>query len=283
MKITDSVKTCFAKYASFQGTASRSEYWKFVFFCMLVGSAANLSKSLPLYLFVVLVLMLPSTAVLVRRLHDTNHSGMWYFLVFTVVGVIPLFIWLCSPTVDEDNKYSLSKSRKKCPDCAEYVAIDAKKCKHCGASLTVDAEHCQIREASQKKSEIDWGFICLLPIGLAVIAYDAYDTNSELQKSISNNNSSNVSLNKNLSSTRGGVSDGEGNQYSYKVDNSKFELTSSNHKIVLSEDCKAKSSQFGIGTWEQSNGGFLIQFSTKKIGFPRQEVLLDNITKCLMQ
>ena len=82
------------KYAVFSGRATRSEYWFFVLFnglvvfllAVIVGLAnGNLQQGLagPLtparlavdiyYLFV----LLPSMALLVRRLHDTGKSGSW--------------------------------------------------------------------------------------------------------------------------------------------------------------------------------------------------------------
>lgn len=35
MTFTESIKTCFSKYVTFAGRASRSEYWYFVLFCLI--------------------------------------------------------------------------------------------------------------------------------------------------------------------------------------------------------------------------------------------------------
>jgi len=43
-----------------------------------------------------LALFIPSTAVMVRRLHDTGRSGWWYWIILTIIGIIPLIIWLAS-------------------------------------------------------------------------------------------------------------------------------------------------------------------------------------------
>ena len=41
-----------------------------------------------------LILLLPSLAVAVRRLHDVGRSGLWILIAFTVIGIIPLkLIW----------------------------------------------------------------------------------------------------------------------------------------------------------------------------------------------
>ena len=42
---------------------------------------------------VILTVLLPSLGVTVRRLNDVNRSGWWVLLVFTLIGIIPLFYW----------------------------------------------------------------------------------------------------------------------------------------------------------------------------------------------
>jgi uncharacterized membrane protein YhaH (DUF805 family) len=42
MTFADSIRTCFAKYADFNGTASRSEFWWFQLFLVLVCAALSL-------------------------------------------------------------------------------------------------------------------------------------------------------------------------------------------------------------------------------------------------
>ena len=36
MNLTESVKTCFSKYATFKGRASRSEYWGFILTALIM-------------------------------------------------------------------------------------------------------------------------------------------------------------------------------------------------------------------------------------------------------
>ena len=52
-----------------------------------------------------LILLLPSLAVAVRRLHDVGRSGWWILIAFTVIGIIPLLIWYVTDTKDEENIY----------------------------------------------------------------------------------------------------------------------------------------------------------------------------------
>jgi uncharacterized membrane protein YhaH (DUF805 family) len=83
--------TVLKKYAVFSGRARRSEYWMFFLFNFIValvlsiigiiikdnGILANLYQ---------LAIFLPSIAVGVRRMHDTNHSGWW--LLLPIVNLI---------------------------------------------------------------------------------------------------------------------------------------------------------------------------------------------------
>ena len=48
---------------------------------------------------------IPSLAVGARRLHDTNRSGWWQLIAFTIIGLIPLIIWLASVGEKKKNKY----------------------------------------------------------------------------------------------------------------------------------------------------------------------------------
>ena len=52
-----------------------------------------------------LAFLLPTLAVGARRLHDVNRSGWWMLIAFTIIGLIPLFIWSVSETKPESNKW----------------------------------------------------------------------------------------------------------------------------------------------------------------------------------
>ena len=115
MDIQQSIKTCFKKFATFDGRASRSEYWWFQFFYMLVVLVAVILDSIlvggnpesagALEIVSQLLLLLPALAVTARRLHDVNRSGWWMLVGITIVGLIPLFIWWLAPGTNKKNKY----------------------------------------------------------------------------------------------------------------------------------------------------------------------------------
>ena len=81
MNFAESVKTCFKKYANFNGRASRSEFWYFWLFnyatyAILIILALNISLNFFYFLGVFfLVNLIPFIAVIARRLHDVNKSG----------------------------------------------------------------------------------------------------------------------------------------------------------------------------------------------------------------
>jgi len=103
---TDNTIICFEKYSSFKGTASRSEYWYFYLFCFIAGFLTYLidiwifhkdpDGTLYINALVTMVTLLPSFAVGARRLHDVGKSGWWQLISLTIIGLIPLIIWLAS-------------------------------------------------------------------------------------------------------------------------------------------------------------------------------------------
>ena len=111
MNFGDSIRTCLSKYATFQGRASRSEYWFFILFgviALVVASIVDgiLGTGLALYGLVALGLFLPQLAAGVRRLHDVNRSGWWMLIVLVpLLGPILLLIWTCSPGTAGDNDH----------------------------------------------------------------------------------------------------------------------------------------------------------------------------------
>ncbi|NBQ13843.1 MAG: DUF805 domain-containing protein [Proteobacteria bacterium] len=102
-------------YATFTGRARRKEYWMFVLVnCLVVAGlviiesvirGANSGTAILANLYLLAVL-LPTLAVAVRRLHDTNRSGWWLLVSFIpLVGAIVLLIFLVSDSQPGDNTY----------------------------------------------------------------------------------------------------------------------------------------------------------------------------------
>jgi uncharacterized membrane protein YhaH (DUF805 family) len=99
VSFAESISTCLRKYAVFRGRASRSEYWWFILFGVLLGFGANIIDLIldphPITMggrgyissITSLAFFLPTLAAAVRRLHDTNRSGYW-LLGFYVAMII---------------------------------------------------------------------------------------------------------------------------------------------------------------------------------------------------
>lgn len=84
----------FKKYATFTGRASRSEFWYFFLFTLLVGTVLQIVDAIifpevvvqPLYTIFVLLTVMPSYAVGARRLHDVGVSGWWQLIPLSGLG-----------------------------------------------------------------------------------------------------------------------------------------------------------------------------------------------------
>ena len=105
MTFGESIKTCLSKYATFDGRASRSEFWWFMLFQFLVTVGISfLSQALGG--LASLALLLPIVAAQARRLHDIGKSG-WLILIglIPVIGWIVLIYWSVQPSAQGANEY----------------------------------------------------------------------------------------------------------------------------------------------------------------------------------
>ncbi|WP_454857288.1 DUF805 domain-containing protein [Promicromonospora soli] len=125
MSFIDSIRTVLSKYATFSGRARRSEFWWYylavtivesvLYFALIVpgltayttatmeaamaGTAApampgSLATGQLILSLVALALLLPTLAVIVRRLHDTDKSGaLAFLLLIPVVNIILIIVW----------------------------------------------------------------------------------------------------------------------------------------------------------------------------------------------
>jgi uncharacterized membrane protein YhaH (DUF805 family) len=106
MTFTDAIGTCFRKYVDFSGCASRSEFWWWVLFTVVVSLVFR-SVSYSLSWAFSLATLLPNIAVGVRRLHDTNRSGWWLLLyLLPVIGWIVLIVFWVEP--GQPSRYATS-------------------------------------------------------------------------------------------------------------------------------------------------------------------------------
>lgn len=104
------------KYADFSGRASRPEFWYFILANAVIAFVLGLIKigGTPWFAVVYnLAVLIPSTAVGVRRLHDINKSG-WSLLIALIpfVGAIILLIWCAKEGDAADNNFGAVPSKE---------------------------------------------------------------------------------------------------------------------------------------------------------------------------
>lgn len=109
MTFWQAITSCYSKYATFSGRASRSEYWYFTLYhTLLVICLALIPSDLGTMLLALSAIgnFLPAISVLVRRLHDTDRSGWWYWIALVpILGLILLIVWFCTRGTAGDNRF----------------------------------------------------------------------------------------------------------------------------------------------------------------------------------
>lgn len=105
------------KYAVFTGRSSRSEYWYFVLFYILLTIAFTFIDvmigtydtvaAIGLFSGVfALAMLIPQLAVAVRRLHDTDRSGWWILIgLIPLIGAIVLLVFTVQDSTPGENQY----------------------------------------------------------------------------------------------------------------------------------------------------------------------------------
>ncbi len=99
------------RYAKFDGRAGRAEYWwftlaQFVIYLVLLFLMQVTAFFLVIYILFALATIIPSIAVAIRRLHDTNKTG-WLLLLGLVpfVGGIILLVFMILAGDRQSNQY----------------------------------------------------------------------------------------------------------------------------------------------------------------------------------
>ncbi len=105
------------KYAVFEGRAQRAEYWYFILFTILISivlafidmgtgtfnQETGFGVISGIYSLAVLI---PTIAVGVRRLHDTNRTGWWILIgLIPLIGFIVLLVFFVMDSDPSANEY----------------------------------------------------------------------------------------------------------------------------------------------------------------------------------
>ena len=178
-------------YADFSGRARRKEYWMFVLFnsifafawaflftlvFALVGNYRYedeiTNASVMANLSYMIIMMLPSMAVTVRRLHDIGKSG-WMILIGLIpfVGSVWLFVLMLMDGQPEENKYGQN------PKTSPEVFAEPTKLKSAGVTMIVAAAIALLTDIVQHIMHISHGihlhfsfYIPIVSMALLLIA-----------------------------------------------------------------------------------------------------------------
>lgn len=99
------------KYTEFSGRSRRTEYWMFTLFNIIISIVLSVVDGIVgtlgiLSMLYFLAILIPSLAVSIRRLHDTDRSG-WWLLVGLVpfIGAIILLVFMVQDSKPSENQY----------------------------------------------------------------------------------------------------------------------------------------------------------------------------------
>ena len=105
------------KYATFNGRARRKEYWYFALFNFIIsivlmvidGVTGTLNAEVGIGMLggiYTLAVLIPSIAVSIRRLHDTDRSGWWLLIVLIpFIGVLVLLVFAVLDSTPGENQF----------------------------------------------------------------------------------------------------------------------------------------------------------------------------------
>lgn len=119
MGFQEAVRSGFRRWSETSGRSSRSEYWWWILFNILllfgaalvfgvIGAASRTVAQLGALAFAVafLVLIIPTFTLSIRRLHDTNRSGWWLLVnLIPYLGSFILLILYCIDGTPGPNRF----------------------------------------------------------------------------------------------------------------------------------------------------------------------------------
>ena len=116
MNIKESFISVFKNWSNFSGRACRSEYWYFYLSVILIASIMGFVEGYtgifneeigygPFSALFQIIIIIPSLAVVSRRLQDRGISGWWQLSYFTIIGIFVIIILLMLPAKEDENKW----------------------------------------------------------------------------------------------------------------------------------------------------------------------------------
>jgi uncharacterized membrane protein YhaH (DUF805 family) len=123
MSFTEAIRAVLSNYAIIAGRAARPEFWWWILFVGLLYIATGLVDGVliapalgfkpfeelaghPLSPLATLAIFVPGLCVGVRRLHDIDRSGWWFFItLIPLIGVLVLIYWWAQPGTKGNNRF----------------------------------------------------------------------------------------------------------------------------------------------------------------------------------
>ena len=107
----------YRNYVDFGSRTTRKEYWMFVLINLIVSIVLTFTEGLlggpgAVSVLYSLAVFIPTLAVSVRRLHDTERSGWWLLIgLIPVIGVLVLLVFMILEGHSGDNDYGSDPKR----------------------------------------------------------------------------------------------------------------------------------------------------------------------------
>ena len=101
------------QYSQFSGRTARLDYWMFGLINILIMLVLEIASGSLIAGIYSLIVLIPSLAIFVRRLHDIDHSAWWILIILLpIIGFIVLFIFTLMRGSAGDNRFGPN------PECA---------------------------------------------------------------------------------------------------------------------------------------------------------------------
>ena len=126
MSFLKAVKDGFARYGTFTGISTRTQFWFWILFVTFTLCVALIIDGLylgpmwstwqgaedvlpfdqdagnPLSIALLILFLLPTIAIAGRRLHDSAYSARWLLLALTGIGILPLLYFFVKKGIKSD-------------------------------------------------------------------------------------------------------------------------------------------------------------------------------------
>jgi uncharacterized membrane protein YhaH (DUF805 family) len=153
--LISSVKDAFSRFIDFAGISTRPQYWYYIFAIAIASAVVGIAFGENGQNALTLILLLPTIAVSIRRMHDVGKSG-WFIL-------IPIYniVLLASPTTVA----ATVRKKSSLVRAGQIVLVSP----IIGAFLSSLLTGGSMFDESSGGGAFIWGLFITVPIGLILI------------------------------------------------------------------------------------------------------------------